>query len=1839
MSTNYTRDSQTDTYAVLTSYNNYTQSQQEQNIAQALVESNFQASLFPNPSGVYTDPVTDLSWNYFDLSSGYINSSAISNYPAGTLTEYSVISSKLHQPDVSLNSYQTNISSSSCNNNIYTFKNLTSSAPYYDSNYVVTQSLLADCSDNQSGTFVNGTFDLSNSNVKIQYAMQSRWNTTVDFSNGLASVGPDPTAIIQDVSFNTLQAFAQKGSSFNSTTSQVTDLSYESYWFSVGADGSLLSTIVDASYQPIPNSNNTNNLMVLNRDMTGVTLDVNKDVGVFRIQQTDNAISTLVQFDNGFFVDISTNETDYLQNMPMFNGYGQNPSGDLVYNSSKTSSSMYVPGTMNQPQFQTLFDTDVLNTIANGWTFDISINNVTGSGYNIAEPHPLVSNLDNSNLLDNLYYMQNYVTNTHSLNISNTLPLEIVDFSNGQQSVIDAIIIDLSNGETLTSTYAGVNGEIILNTNSDTTRTTDTTTSSDFSSNIIPYVYYLQDNSSNYISGQQTTQPYFEALWQKVAQESGATSSDYYFKKNDNALMTLYTNEIVDNLYEQSDFSFNFYSSTFGSSGDIRLWKINATNNVIINPQSLYSDASYSDLITGIATSGALTNLTTDLSFNEYRVLLTAKVISDIDLSNAVAGAGWELTYINGDSYLKTSSTQAFSELGMPIYDPSFVQYLVDGSSVPFSYTYGTEENAANPGGLVDYVDISYNYNGTIVVRIPQTEITRTYNSGSDVSYNKITDTSYNFTGTIYNKTSWELVYVTSHSSYNATFNPNFGPFSNLQMTINNITQQDNYYAIRFLDASNNFSFAPQSALQYVNAFGVPNFTNKTIETISRTGGLSISGTFKANDLKPFKSYAQGGNKDTNTWTNITTLNQSDVYYGINNNYTIDTSSVSLNQGELVTNFEYTPFSNSTNTSIILNLTSQHYYVPFTYDLSGAFNILTSFEANTTDLSSNTNIGKTSMSDTNSYLTLTNGYSNVNETSWVSTNYNLSVNQTGSKTTFTVTDLSHNTIFTIVSLNNTVFLGDYIVTYIPTDYYRTDRLLGSVSSPVFSEQFIRTTYPVAPNGHNQVILGASGQILAGLSIGTNNSVNLSAENVTLGSWQQFRVRGDYMTINEVGLASTTPSSSQELGISGYNSGGLNFTYVSGNSHSATFKFGLYRGYYSYNNTSTNQYYTISRGITESTFEVSGGSLSNITQTLTSNMFYNESFVVNDLKNTSNQLVANLGVSGEFSYSIPPTNSPGSSYYNSYPVSVTGDSVKVTITNPNYTSSDPVVVDPSATPVNNPKSYTDTMTLINYGRDNMYTFSGLWYLDNRLMAIRPSRVRMNNAYFPYNNFDYRISSGSQSTTLYKAINNSDISYNWIGNPQLHDTQDPNSLPSSNYWVRIDSKNFNAMISEGFTIGRKIIRQDPLLSNSTKLAYIVSAPPYYTFNQISTASCATIPYNYNTDFSSNRTTRYMPYINFTNGNSNSTFNPFAAVNTYTDINNNTTSVDSSGAILNNIRFTLLQTPPSLTNALMSPNSTRYGIIVQGTNLAVNFYSGLYNSTQNYGHYTNPIWNGPVTSIPSTPNINNNALIFRGRDASGGITFSALQYPADIGYPSGSQGYIDVLNTTNSYNWYNIDFNMGNSAWFNNNSPVTYFDINASGIESTLFTVVDVNDPITQLNKRRVYKYTSLQNIDIDASGGVISNLQTFNLTYDTRYYYDFDISMNNTFNQSSGIWNYNNLLDNTRIPNSSINWILDSSFNGTTAYVSWAFGNQTTSTNMLVDLFSVQDTQQKWVYINLKPFQRCLNQFNLQVGSVAWDGSVTAPLVSTRVIQLAPSINIPVLNTSNTFTTQQYSESTL
>lgn len=1800
MSTTEIRDTATDNYIVLSQYD--ASNNLEVAIAQALVQSAYNKTTIDTSTGTYVSPANDSSWNCVDLNSNLVNTSAISNYPNGTVTEYSVISSQHVQGDVSANSYTTKISSTACDNNEYNFEILPTSAPYYDANYVFTQNLIADCSDNVTGSYVTGRLDVDASNAKIQYAMQSRWNTVLGPYSGLSTVGPDPVAITQDVSFNTESAFAKYGSG-------ATDASYESYWFSVDAsNGGLNANIIDASYQPI-----YNNLLVGDRDMSGTELNVNDDVGIFRIQQLPNIITTKVSLNDGSFNDVSSND---LLNMPLFDQNGVSP---LAYNSSK--SSLPIPGQMTSFQFETLVNEAVYDTIADGWTFTIDISS-NGGGYNINTIHPLVSNLNNDNLLDNPFYMQNYVSNAHSINFSNST-ISITPSTNGVSTVADSIDIDLKQGETLNSSLAGDDGQIIMNTNTVDTRYVDLS-SVDLIGNFAPKIFYAQDTTIGIesLSSEEMTHPYLEGMWQKVAQQSSVTSPDYWLKQSNDAILTLYAEPtgIVDASFNASDFDFSFNQSPFTGSENIHLWKLSAFNNVILNPQSFYADAGYTILEQGIATTGVISNLTESMNYNSYRILLTAKTKEMTGLYTAVTDvSGWTLSYSNG-SFLHTDSAQATSTNALPIYNSGIVAAINAGALLEFTYTYKTREDAFSPAGLVDYVDISYNILGTPYnVTIYQPQITRIYDdASSNVTYDIVPETDYTFTGQFYNKANWELVHVTANSKYNASFFPEYGPFTNLILSVNNILQTDNYYAIR---NKSNGHFAPQTALVHVSAPTIVDL-GKVFEDILPSPGntLSISGVFTADDLKPFMSIVQGEDNGSN-WTDIGNNINTDVYYGLTNTDNITPS------GTLVTNIQYTPFSDSVNSSVNVILDQLNYYIPFVYDQSGNAYVLESFTCSTSTVNDNTNIESPSFLGNTDYLTLVNGYSNA--TTWTTNNYILDIshNSLNETTTFTVSDTSDNIIFQITTLYNTVFLGQFIVSYIPNDYYRVERLLGvSHLDSSYNEIFTTTDYD---NG-----IASLGPLLQGIYIG--DATNLSPTFCpNLGSYQSFRVKGDYMSINEVGTTSP-PTSDEELGTT-YNDGSLVFQYESesGVNYSAIFTFPKYRGYYSYINENTNQYYTIDRAAVVVTFNVAGfpgAGVPALSGTLTSNMYYEESFIVDNLQNPSNELVANLGITGSFNYSMPPTGSALS-----YPVTVTGDVVNVSIVNPNYMGdASNVIVPPAATPVVDPKLYSDSMTLKNYGQNDMYTFSGLWYNTGRLMAIRPSRVKLNNSAYPYNNLSYEINLSNSPILVYKALNeNTNLSFNWIGNPIIKGSQDPTIPPSNDDWELHNIYNIST-IYQGVNIGRKILYQDPNKAIELKIAYVVSTPPYYAFEQISTENCPEIPYDYETQYTDNQKTIHMPYISTVNGNLSSVFNPFKPTTTYTDINGNVTTVTNNPDYLNNITFTLTSAP-SITAATQTPNSTRYGIIVPGTNLSVSLYTGLYNNT-NPGNHTNPIWDGPVTSIPSTTDISNNALIFRNRDSTGAITFSALQYPVDIGYPSGALGYEEIFFTDNSSNWYNIDFKMGNSSWFNNNTPVTYFDTQAHGLRPTLYTVVDVNNPLNQQNKRRVYKYTTNSTIDIDVSSGILNGLETFNLTFNSRSYCDFDISKNNVFpSNSSSIWKYNDLLNKTVIPDSNISWIEDASYTNI-AYVSWAFGNSTTSRNMLIQLFGVQDTQQKWTYIHLEPFMMYLNQFNMPVGSVAWDGSIVAPLINTRVLALSNLLTEPTLQ-NNTYATQQYSESTL
>jgi hypothetical protein len=361
----------------------------------------------------------------------------------------------------------------------------------------------------------------------------------------------------------------------------------------------------------------------------------------------------------------------------------------------------------------------------------------------------------------------------------------------------------------------------------------------------------------------------------------------------------------------------------------------------------------------------------------------------------------------------------------------------------------------------------------------------------------------------------------------------------------------------------------------------------------------------------------------------------------------------------------------------------------------------------------------------------------------------------------------------------------------------------------------------------------------------------------------------------------------------------------------------------------------------------------------------------------------------------------------------------------------------------------------------------------------------------------------------------------------------------------------------------------------------------------------------------------------------YNPFDALITISDINGTPCNITYDSNYVNAIKVTHLDPKTTLGLTTIDSDNTRYGIMVAGTKLTINLYSGLHSST------TQPhlIYDGPSTSIPSNLNVLTDSIVFKRRDTTGAIQFSITQFPADIGFPEGLAGYSEVYRTNDQTDYYNLDLSIGNPCWFNNNSPSTWFDAVADGIRPTLYTVRNLNDPDSKFNYRRVYQYKSAVSVKVDIQN--FPTLQTLSLPFTIgRSYYDVEVIRPSFKTGENQNWNYMDLVSNTTIGNvSSIQWIEDTNFSEH-VFTNWAFGNSVTATEMPIELFYAEYEQKKWVNIKLLPFQKLMNQFGLPIGGTSWDGSVYAPLVSTQVVSLNARLSSPVLDGS-TYQMEQYS----
>ena len=1804
MSISFTRSHATDSYEILTSYTS-TSSNTEVDIVSSLVKGLSDTSennVFESIDASHTS-----DFNYTRLNPEYVDTSTISNYPSGSVTKNSVISLE-HIGSGTPQNYSVSLNIDGSTNS-QDFSLLGTSAALYDSNYVFTQSYLPSYYNNgvlsensefdiNDDTFFKAEFDLSNSYNPAQQAVNTRWNSILPpYNNGLDDAGIDPIQIAEDINFNQSLAFGMAGTG-------ATDDSYVSmYASSSSVDGLVTFTPIDDSYQLVEN-----NLVV--SDRIDSSFNIINDVGIFKFQQnlTDSIKTSFVINDAsgiiiGENVEVNgtqfANTTTFLNNIPLMD-----VNGTLTETTQKNE--LNVPGDLNN-DLNVLFNPDVLNTISENYKFYIEVSDASG-GYYIDGDHPLTSVINNDDIHDNPFYMANYVNVVH--NIMFSAGEIIVEPSSNDVSVdnsgnLDFLTFDLTDGETLTSDYAGNNGVIKINTNSPSSRTTDVSfvDMTGTEAHDISVLY----SGANEISDAMRTSPYLHVNYDKVVLRSSVEPSANVFLSSNDAFLTMYTdtNKIVNNKLDAtySDFSFN---KILFNDDSIRLWRLNTENILATDPESFYSgydDASNVgiNLINGICVSSVLENLTENLVYDSYRCELTAKHIQDLSLYEAVqdASTNWSIIYSDDSSnnFLKSNSSQAFNHLdALPNYDNSLINRIASGTSLNYSYEYITQTDKSTYGGLVDYVQVTYtDASNTNTFKIPETDLNKVYHP--DLSEILITpvDASYSLpTSGPYTREQWRLVYVERTSVFDVDFNPNFGPFSNITLQISSITQINRYYALQSKTKSNgnNNGLAPSQALTNVSNCSIANLTTIT-ETMSTptNGTFRIDGTLTVSDLKPYLCVVQAKQVADDGWVNISNNIDFDTYYSIGNLHILDISGATI-----VTKCEYDPFR-AEQQNVELNL--GNYYIPFIYESNNTFYSLSSFISTADDLSS-----KTNLSSSNSYFTVSDNYActEVEVNPWNNyENYSIDVSDFSNNVTeFTVSDASQNVVFKITKQSNSIFLGTQIITYIPNDIWRSRMNLGeSDSSNNFSENYESIEYH-SPNNTIRF------ENVPGIE------VNVASTTYDIGCGVSFRVLGDFMTINEVGPIAN-PSISNELGLSSYNNGNLVFQYfVSSNNYSVPFTFNRYRGY-AEPVTPGVQTYIIKRGKTSVTFNVG----EDLTQLLTDNMYNGKLLTVNELKNDAQITCADLNIKFTTLYSIPPALAELE-----YPVSVYGDDVTTRIENPDYTgSASNIVVSSNSTPVLDPKYYDVSSNLTVYGRDNMYTFSGANHV-----AFRPSRVKVYNAAFPYNHFKYSIDFLPVPLFIYKAKSLNADTYSYIGNPTLISDNSVNASVDTTKWEPILTLTSTLDKLNGITIGKKVIKQNANKIPKNVVSYFVSTPPYYKYSCVKTVSGSENPSLYDYE-SLDHTLKREVYLPF--NPSNSIYRPFAETISIKDIIGTSISISNNPATVNDIKFTHLR-PRSLVDLTSNnANATPIGIIVPGINLRIVSYSGLYGSS-----HPHLIYDGPITSIPFTPNVETHQIIFRERDASGAIFFSLAQFLSDIGYDNTSETYQELFKTENESVYYNIDFKLDNVGWFNNNSPVTRFQAQADGIRPTLYTVVDVNNPFTKVNSRRVYKYVSSSSYKIDDD---LDTLQTFNFTFgEGRSFYDILVSQPAFSSYAAGeIWNYSNLLYTTDV--SSVSWNLDGSFNET-VYVSWAFGNSITGARMPFDLFYLDNEATKWVYITLLPFNIMKDQFGLTTSETAWDGSLYTPLVTTRVVSLKPRMTSPVLNGLN-YQTELYSISSL
>lgn len=1082
----------------------------------------------------------------------------------------------------------------------------------------------------------------------------------------------------------------------------------------------------------------------------------------------------------------------------------QQPVITINGDSSDNNDSGYLPfinlptNTLSEDVFLSAFDI-ANNVIDAGYHFNINVVDVgDSSGFGFGT----VSNkfnadagitMDDLSLLNNQTYMENWVEDTHSIEIAKpSFYISAVNSSN-TDNVGD---FTLSTGyETLTQANNN-DGQIKINKRTPNSRV-------DFVnslSNVGVNVYYDgEDNtkSSIVLADKETSYVEYSArkVWQQPSSSVYVDESNGSFKTNNNAALNLYCTEVVNSSFNTNNFDFSFTPS---EEDEVLAFKVRGTKPLTEINGLLKTSGDVP--VNGISVSSVLRNfrgiLTDNTYFSNAKINFTSKPVSELSfIPSVVDSDGWILS--GTDS--KTTSTNAFNQDDTrywPIYD-HVVEALTNDYSINVTMTINTgTDGGANV--LQDKVHITYEVLGettsTENVSVYQGDLTFENQTKESESVTAVPNSQFSVTGPLVGRN----IVLERHivvRKYRYNFKLNIRPYENLSAKTPFIRSETTMYKIKDLSTSTeaNPKYYSSTYLKHVHMNNSSSLNS--LETISAwtPGTYSTTKTFtiEPNDFKSLKAIIVGTNTN-GVEHNLTDSTSIDPYYGIDTIIELlPTLETTVSDGDIVVNMncEYLDNVSDLQSTVTFEPTD-NWNVPLIPDYSVNYTV-ENFTSTYTGLDTNTDINN----DTN-ILTVDNGFSNI--THW-NTDYNVVVTYTPDGVTkLSIRDSEDAEKFYINLNNNISLVTTAIVTYSEYDAYRYVKQIGD-TTPVTTSGFMSVDQQLTEY-----------ELSSGIYINVNSGYLSGVAN---GAMIDFTLKGDACGVNMVG----TVSSLNDLTYSDVDGNGLQFQYVNGGEYSRQLNLPYYRGYLGQQN--VNQVYTINRGKLSAVFTITDGS--NVASQTFSEIYAGYSDTVYNLNSDSSE-IGSIGLLLSFDYSLLDDSKYSSNEGEllSIPIVNSGDTVTIEISNGSGT------VQPVPEPT----------TLKTF---SLYQFSGSNFNNTGApLTIRSYRLKVNSTeYDELTSSDWTIELQDSSVKIY-------YNSNYIGDPT-----------SFTYSVLLDTVDVNTMKDTGFDFyGWNVIIDDSITTYSST-SYWTIIPPYIKFNHIKYMGSIGLPYTSSTQ-AVNNVIKYVP-----------------------------------------------------------------------------------------------------------------------------------------------------------------------------------------------------------------------------------------------------------------------------------------------------------------------------------------------------------------------------------------------